>query len=144
MNDPSAEAYARLHAEDVLKTFEKESLGSDRYIASELGAALRQVLATSRESTGYASEDKDLKIARLEAELKALKGDVAIHTSAPDDSDHDEAIHEATNFTEALWAISEKYDVPVTNNYPRWQEGQYLRLISDFIDEITAAAKKHL
>lgn len=144
MNDPSAEAYARLHAEDVLKTFEKQSLGSNSYIAGELGAALRQVLATSRESTGYASEDKDLKIARLEAELKALKGDVSIHTSAPDDSDHDEEIREATNFTEALWAISEKYDVPVTNNYPRWQDGQYLRMIGDFIGEITDAAKKHL
>jgi hypothetical protein len=64
--------------------------------------------------------------------------------SIPDDSDYDEEILEAESFAEALWAIAAKYDVPVTNNYPRMQNGQYLRHIGDFIGDVTAAAKRHL
>lgn len=142
MNDPQAEAYARLHAEDVLRTFDNETMGSGRYIATELGAALRQLLATSRESTGYASDDKDLKIAKLEAELKALKTPEN-PKEAPDDSDHDEEIRGAADFTEALWAIAEKYDIPLTNNEPRWQNGEYLRSIGDFISDVKTAAERY-
>jgi hypothetical protein len=141
----SPDKYARLHAEDVLNTFENETFGSSTYIAAELGGALRQLLATSKESTGYANGDKDLRIAQLEDDLRQLKGEASKGSEVlvPDDSDHDEAILEAESFVEALWAIAEKYDVPVTNNYPRWQDGQYLRLISDFIEDVTTAVKKH-
>lgn len=62
----------------------------------------------------------------------------------PDDRKYNEEILEAESFTEALWVIAEKYDVPVTGNYPRTQNDQYLRHIGDFISDITAAAKRHL
>ncbi len=67
-----------------------------------------------------------------------------VASQIPDDSAYDQEILEAESFTEALWVIAEKYDVPVTNNYPRMQNGQYLRHIGDFIADITAAAKRHL
>lgn len=54
----------------------------------------------------------------------------------PDDGEADAAIAEAHSLTEAIWEIAEKYDVPVTNNYPRWQEGRFLREIGEFIGDM--------
>jgi hypothetical protein len=57
---------------------------------------------------------------------------------APDDSEADEAIAEAGTLNEAIWEFMEKFDVPVTNNEVRWQDGQYLREAGNFIGEIRA------
>jgi len=62
---------------------------------------------------------------------------------APDDTDKDQAIAEADTLVEALFEIAEKYDVPVTNNEARWQDGVYLREVGKFVGDIRAAVKKH-
>lgn len=54
----------------------------------------------------------------------------------PDDSACDEAIAEAETFGLAIWEIAEKYDVPLTNNSVRWQEGVFVRHITDFIEDV--------
>lgn len=63
-------------------------------------------------------------------------------TERPDDSEADAAIADAEDLNEALWEIAEKYQVPVTNNYPRWQEGQWLREIGEFIGDIRNAVER--
>ena len=65
-----------------------------------------------------------------------------INPVPPDDSEEDEAIAEADSFVEALWEIATKYNVPVTNNLPRWQDGVWLREIGAFIGEIQDAARR--
>lgn len=74
----------------------------------------------------------------IEAEAKpsGYPAGVEWGRAAPDDSEKDEEIEDADTLTEALWAISEKYDVPVTNNETRWQDGAYLREVGSFIGDI--------
>lgn len=60
----------------------------------------------------------------------------------PDDTELDELIDEAEDFAEAIWHIGEKYEVPLTNNYPRWQDGRYLRHCGDFYGDIMDAVDK--
>lgn len=56
--------------------------------------------------------------------------------AAPDDTESDEMIARAVDLTEALFEIAEKYQAPLTNNLPRWQDGVYLRHIGDFIQDV--------
>jgi hypothetical protein len=65
-------------------------------------------------------------------------GYVSPRETWPDDTDCNEAIAEAPTVQEAFWEIAEKYDVPVTGNMPRWQEGQFLRQAGDFIGDCMA------
>lgn len=54
-----------------------------------------------------------------------------------------DTIAEAESFEEALFAIAEKYDLPLTNNEPRFENGVYLRPIGDFVEDIRRAIMKH-
>ena len=60
----------------------------------------------------------------------------------PDDSEADEMIADSEDLPEALFSIADKYDVPVTNNETRWQDGQFLRHIGDFTHDIKAAFER--
>ena len=60
----------------------------------------------------------------------------------PDDSEINTDISNATSLMSALWLISEKYDINLTNNEPRWQDGVYLRHIADFLTDVVDAAVK--
>lgn len=55
---------------------------------------------------------------------------------APDDSEIDQIIAESETLTEALFHVADKYEAPVTNNEPRWKDGQYLRHVADFITDV--------
>lgn len=54
----------------------------------------------------------------------------------PDDGEADAFIAESETFIEALWAVADKYEIPLTNNEPRWQDGQYLREVGEFIHDV--------
>lgn len=60
----------------------------------------------------------------------------------PDDTEADECIASSESLAEALLEIADKYDVPLTANYPRWQEGRFARSDFDFVSEIIAAFKR--
>lgn len=60
----------------------------------------------------------------------------------PDDSEADKEIAEAETIAEAFWEVGEKYDVPTTGNSPRWQEGQFLRPMGDFIRDCVNVARR--
>jgi hypothetical protein len=60
----------------------------------------------------------------------------------PDDSEINEDISNATSLANAIWLIADKYEVNLTNNEPRWQDGVYLREISEFMTDIIDAAVK--
>lgn len=66
-------------------------------------------------------------------------GYVSPRETWPDDTDIDEAIADAGTLGEAMFEIAAKFDVPVTNNLPRWQEGQFVRHVGDFLEDIYAA-----
>jgi hypothetical protein len=55
---------------------------------------------------------------------------------APDDTEVDAEIAEATDLGDALFGIASKYLVAVTNNEPRWQDGVWLREMGEFIDDV--------
>lgn len=57
----------------------------------------------------------------------------------PDDTEADEAIAESETFLEALFEIASKYNIPVTNNEIRWQDGLFLRHVGDFIGDVQDA-----
>lgn len=120
--------HAKLKAEDALGAFRDETLGTGRIITVELAGALQSLLEASEKSI----QAKDVELARLKTQLQSTKqethpGIVSPRETWPDDSDSDEAITEASSLPEALWEIAEKYEVPLTNNLPRWQQGQFLR-----------------
>lgn len=58
----------------------------------------------------------------------------------PDDSDVNRAMAEAESLPEAIFELIEKYEIPVTGNYPRWQDGQFIRDIGDFNTDFLAIA----
>lgn len=60
----------------------------------------------------------------------------------PDDTEADAAIAEAETAAEGFWEIGEKYEIPATGNYPRWQEGVFLRSMGDFIEDCLAVSKR--
>lgn len=69
-------------------------------------------------------------------------GYVSPRETWPDDREADAAIADADTFTEALFEIASKYEVPVTNNLPRWQEGQFLREVGEFVGDIKRAVAR--
>lgn len=69
-------------------------------------------------------------------------GYVSPRETWPDDSGPDESIRRAESLAEALWEIAEKYDIPLTNNLPRWQEGVFLREVGDFIHDCMNAMSR--
>lgn len=98
--------------------------------------------------TGWLTYHREVgpELVRLRAQVKSfgvvIPGSFAGPGEAPDDSEADQVIAEAEDFREALWEIAEKYEVPVTNNLPRWQNGQFLRHSAEFMYEIEQAAKR--
>lgn len=88
-------------------------------------------------------------VKRLKAQVRSLQtpanpAGVAKPEERPDDSEADAAIAAAEDFAEAIWEIGDKYEVALTNNLERWQEGQFLRHTGDFLGDIRSAAEKHL
>jgi hypothetical protein len=88
------------------------------------------------------------ELTRLRAQVNSIG---RVHPSVaspketwPDDTDANEAIATEDSFAGALFEIAEKYGANVTNNYPRWQNGVFLREVGEFIADVTAAAEKHL
>lgn len=88
------------------------------------------------------------ELARLRAQVRSIghvnPGVVSPKETWPDDTDANEAIAAEDSFAGALFEIAEKYGANVTNNYPRWQNGVFLREVGEFIADVTAAAQKHL
>lgn len=66
-------------------------------------------------------------------------GYVSPRETWPDDTDINEAIAEAETLREAMFEIAEKFEVPVSNNLPRWQEGRFVRHVGDFLEDIYVA-----
>jgi hypothetical protein len=60
----------------------------------------------------------------------------------PDDTEIDEVIATSEDLTEALFLLADKYGARVTNNNERWQDGEYLRHVGDFIGEIKTQVAK--
>ena len=69
-------------------------------------------------------------------------GSTSPRTTWPNDDEANEAIRDAETLVEAIWEIGEKYDVPLTNNMPRWQDGQFLREAGEFIHDVVTAADR--
>jgi hypothetical protein len=98
--------------------------------------------------TGWLTYHREVgpELIRLRAQVKSFgvvnPGGFAGPGEAPDDSESDKMIAEAESFNEAVWEIAEKYGVPITNNYPRWQNGQFLRASGEFLAEIKKAAER--
>lgn len=46
-------------------------------------------------------------------------------------------------FDEAIWELAEKYEVPLTNNGSRWQDGVFLREMGDFIQDVRAIVHRY-
>lgn len=96
-------------------------------------------------SSASASELK-LEVARLRARLESYEhpsqsaGYMSPRESWPDDSDVDRAMAEAESLPEAIFELIEKYEIPVTGNYPRWQDGQFIRDVGDFNTDFLAIA----
>ena len=116
---------------------------------AQVEAAVHAAWAKSREFRGVGGQAEFAPPWEFQqvirAALVAAAGVAPVQPSstvreAPDDSEADIAIADADNLAEALWAIAEKYEVPVTNNMPRWQDGSYLRHIGEFIGDIKKAA----
>lgn len=88
------------------------------------------------------------ELARLRAQVRSIglvNPSVASPKETwPDDSEVNEAIAAEDSFAGALFEIAEKYGANVTNNYPRWQNGVFLREVGEFIADVTTAAEKHL
>lgn len=63
-------------------------------------------------------------------------GYVSPRETWPDDAEIDEAIAEAETLNEAMFEIAEKFDVPLTNSLPRWQEGRFVRQAGDFLEDV--------
>lgn len=57
---------------------------------------------------------------------------------APDDTEIDEIIAESETLNEALFHLADKYGADVTNNYPGWRDGVYLRHVGDFVGDVLA------
>ncbi len=144
------EAYetAKLRALAALSAFKSTSVDST-YAEDELSLVLEDLLlATVARDTLVLEESAEL--IRVKAELSSLRnpttstGYVSPRETWPDDSEANAAIAEAENFSEAIWEIAEKYHVPVTNNLPRWQDGQFLREMGDFIGDVKSAAERFM
>lgn len=88
------------------------------------------------------------EVVRLRAQLASIGSTNPCVTSPketwPDDTEINAEIAGADSFAVALFEIAEKYGANVTNNYPRWQNGVFIREVGDFIGDITTAAQKHL
>lgn len=61
----------------------------------------------------------------------------------PDDRKLYEELYAAESFNEAIFVLAELYDIPVTNNEERWQDGHFVREIGDLVDDIHYLVKKH-
>lgn len=93
-------------------------------------------------------------ITQLEAENKRLKAQVHSLThdvnpgstvpfdAMPDDTEINQAIEEAESFNEAVCEIAEKYDVPVTGNMERWQDGVFVRHAAEFTNDLHRVADR--
>ncbi|MEO3931353.1 hypothetical protein WMO79_00875 [Micrococcaceae bacterium Sec7.4] len=88
------------------------------------------------------------EVTRLQAQLRSIgrvdPGVASPKETWPDDKETNEAIAAEDSFAGALFEIADKYGANVTNNYPRWQNGVFLREVGEFIADVTAAAEKHL
>ncbi|TFD51980.1 hypothetical protein E3T46_07785 [Cryobacterium sp. Hh11] len=74
--------------------------------------------------------------------LEAMNPPEPTPKTAPDDSEANEMIATSEDLPEALAAIATKYEVPVTNNETRWQDGQFLRHVGDFMHDVKAAFER--
>lgn len=91
-------------------------------------------------------------IPAMVAEIRRLRAQVDSFTNKtvstpanadPDDTDADLAIEEAEDFLDAALELGDKWDVPYTNNYPRWQNGQFLRHMGDWLKDVRKVAKRY-
>lgn len=63
----------------------------------------------------------------------------------PDDTEARKVIGRSEDFCDAIQALSDLYEVPVTNNEPRWDsDGQYLRHLGDFCEDVRSIAETFL
>lgn len=84
-------------------------------------------------------------LARLQAQVDSIGRHgpgMARPETWPDDTEINEDLREAESFADALGIIIEKYNIPVTNNYARWQDGEFIREAVEFMEDIAAIAKK--
>jgi len=87
-----------------------------------------------------------LEVLRLREQLKSHEqphissGYMSPRETWPDDSDVNSAMAEAESLPEAIFELVEKYEVPVTNNYPRWQNGQFIRDMGEFFTDFETIA----
>lgn len=98
------------------------------------------------DSFGYCVTKKN-DLAQLQAQSASIghvdPGVVSPKHTWPDDTEVNQWIDEAQSLNEALLEIVDKYQIPVTTNLPRWQNGQFIRDAGDFIDDIRKVVEKH-
>jgi hypothetical protein len=74
---------------------------------------------------------------------KRLKGvtvvDFALRMTDKDWADAEEEAGDEDLLWHYLWVVSEVYDVPLTNNYPRTQDGRDLRMVFDYMRDVREA-----
>jgi hypothetical protein len=81
----------------------------------------------------------------LAAGFRAPSASGVVYANAdnrPDDTEIDESIADEDSFAGAMFEIASKYDIPVTNNEERWQDGVYLRHIADFIADVQRVSER--
>jgi len=94
------------------------------------------------------AEELKLEVLRLREQLKSHEqpfhstGYMSPRDTWPDDSDVNSALADAESLPEAIFELIEKYEIPVTGNYPRWQDGQFIRHIGDFNSDFLAIADR--
>lgn len=59
-----------------------------------------------------------------------------------DDNEPNARIADAENLFEALVEIGDKYGAGITGNEPRYQDGRWLRDLSEFVGDIEAAYER--
>lgn len=94
-----------------------------------------------------AIDERDAELFRLRAQVASIGSGRTWRSpkeSWPDDTDWDESIAEAERFSEAAFAIAEKYGAAITNDEERWQDGEFLRDVCDFQNDVQAAAERFL
>lgn len=78
-----------------------------------------------------------LKVTKTETSNYSLR-----YAEPPYSMEGIDELDEIDSFNEGLFLISSVYNLPFTNNMPRWQNGEYLHEIGDFISDIHKLVEK--
>ena len=69
---------------------------------------------------------------------------VSHHLARPDDTEVNQEITKAEDLGEAIWALGDKYNIPLTNNSERWENGVFLRHVGDFREDVESIMNRFL